>query len=121
MPESRKGEAVELEVLLTGILHALQDAKRSGDALSAKLLEVYRREKDLGTLSVPAFNIAAVDLELRFAVAEVGPQEGRAGGLKVLVSADALGKVDPAWIQVMRLHLSEARVQTFEESGTTER
>lgn len=117
MPDEKEG--ISLKVLIGGFLQALREAKHLSDIESAKLLDIYKKEKNLLSFSVPAFTISDVDVELRFSI--VGPpekqeKEGEIEDLKVNVSADRLKGLEAHQISVMKLKISPVSLRVFEES-----
>jgi hypothetical protein len=111
--------AVSLETVVAGLLHAVRNAKRAGDLESARLLEVYKKERALSSFSVPAYTIADVDIELRFSVAGVQEGKGEEGeipNLRVKITPEALKGLEAHQVSVMRLKISPVSLRVFEET-----
>lgn len=109
MPRKAIASDIDLSSVVAGIVRAVQEGKRLGDLESARLAEEYRRDQDLSAFSVPAFAVADVTVELRFAVTKViDPGKGGDGVPKLQISLDleSLKNVDPQHIQVLRLQIS---------------
>jgi hypothetical protein len=114
---SETEDSVRLAVVIEGVLQALQAAKYRGDAESARLCEVYKSDKSLIPFSVPAYTIADVEVELKFAV--VAPVEGETGtgqpgDLRVKVRPEALKGLEPHHISVMKVRFAPVNVRVFE-------
>jgi len=108
VPDRPENE-VDLKSVIGSILRALQQAKQMGDLESASLLESYAKEKRLASFSVPAFSIADVEIELRFAVVGAPGHtrgEENASELKIAIGAEALKGLDPAHLQTIKFRLA---------------
>ena len=117
MPEAKQG--LELNRVIGGILQGLREAKRLGDLESIRLYEAYKENPVLAQLSVPAFDISEVEVELRLAV--VGPseeprKEGEMPDLKVDISTPALKGLESHQVQVIKLRISPVPLRVLEES-----
>ncbi len=118
MPRDPVGHEMDLRAVVGSILQAVQEAKRLADLESARLMEVYKKEKSLATFSVPAFTLAEAEVELRFAVlgpAEERPAAGNPPGLKVDLTATTLSGLDPSRVQVMKLKITPVLLRVLEE------
>jgi hypothetical protein len=117
MPDEKEG--ISLKTVISGAVQALREAKRLGDMESAKLFEVYKKEKALSSFTVPAFTISDVDLELRFSIvgpAEEKEKEGEIPELKVNISPDSLKGLEAHQVSVMKLKITPVSMRVFEES-----
>ncbi len=111
-------DEMELNAVVASVLLAVQEAKRLSDLESARLAEVYKTEKSLSVFTVPAFAIADMEVELRFAVTgptDERPEPGRLPGLKVSITAASLKGLDPSHIQVMKIKVTPVPLRVFEE------
>lgn len=116
MPDEKEG--ISLKTVVGGFLQALREAKLLGDIESAKLYDIYKKEKSLSSFTVPAFAISDVDIELRFSI--VGPsnkeEEGTIPDIKVNISPDSLKGLEANHISVMKLKISPISLRVFEKS-----
>ncbi|NOY59556.1 MAG: hypothetical protein GXO75_11610 [Calditrichaeota bacterium] len=117
MPDEKEG--ISLKFLIGGVLHALSEAKRLGDMESAKLYELYKKEKILTSFTVPAFTISDTELELRFSI--VGPPEGKnkegeTPDIKVDISPESLKGLEAHHVSLLKLKISSVNLRVFEES-----
>lgn len=116
MPDEKEG--ISLKAVVGGFLQALREAKRLGDIESAKLLDIYKKERALSSFTVPAFTISDVDIELRFSI--VGPtgehEEGEIPNLKINISPESLKGLEAHQLNVMKLKISPVSLRVFEES-----
>ncbi|PWG62709.1 hypothetical protein [Sediminicurvatus halobius] len=100
-------QTVPLAQLVGAVLGSLAEARRLGDLETARLREEYRKSEALAELTVPAFQIADVDIELRFAVA--GAPDGQGGdprGVAVITDPKALREFQPHQVSSMKLRLA---------------
>ena len=112
-------EGLELNRVIGGILQGLREAKRLGDLESVRLHELYRKTPLLAQLSVPAFDISEVEVELRLAIAgpsEAPQKEGEIHDLKVDISTSALKALESHQVQIIRLKISPVPLRVLEES-----
>lgn len=116
MPDEKEG--VTLKATVAGLMGALREAKYLGDLESAKLSEVYKKEKDLSSFTVPAFTISDVEIELHFSIAEPPEQQkkkGEALDIKVNISPKSLKGLEAHQVSVMKLKISPVSLRAFEE------
>jgi len=116
MPE--KEEGLELKIIIGGILRGLREAKFLGDSESARLHEAYKENPVLARLSVPAFSISDLEVELRFAItgpSEEPGKEGEVPDLKVDISTRTLKGLESHQIQVMKFKISSIDLGVLEE------
>jgi hypothetical protein len=116
LPDVEQG--LKLNRLIGGILQGLREAKRLGDLESIRLHETYKETPVLAQLSVPAFDIAEVEIELRLAIAETSeePKEGEISDLKVDISTPALKALESHQVQIMKLKISPVPLRILEEN-----
>jgi hypothetical protein len=117
VPDVEQG--LKLNRLIGGILQGLREAKRLGDLESIRLHETYKENPVLAQLSVPAFDISEVEVELRLAIAgpsEEAEKEGEIPDLKVDISTSALKALESHQVQIMRLKFSPVPLRVLEES-----
>jgi len=117
MVEAKQG--LELNKVFGHILQGLTEAKRLGDMESVQLYETYKANPVLSQLSVPAFDISEVEVELRFTVvepAEEAEKEGGISGLKVRISAPSLEGLESHQIQTVKLRINPVLLRVVEES-----
>ncbi|MFX0203078.1 MAG: hypothetical protein ACFFCW_43800 [Candidatus Hodarchaeota archaeon] len=116
MPDENEG--ITLKATVSGLMRALRQAKYLGDLESAKLSDVYKKEKALSSFTVPAFTISDVDIELRFSIAEPSKQiveEGEDLDIKVNISPATLKGLEAHQVSVMKLRISPVNLKVFEE------
>lgn len=113
MPDAKEG--IVLKSVLTGLLQAVREAKRLGDLESAKLIEVYKKDKYLSAFPVPAFAISETEVELHFAVEEV-TQTGGLTDIKINLAPEVLKNLDAHQVSTMKLKISPFNLRVFEES-----
>ncbi|MDJ0736060.1 MAG: hypothetical protein QNJ47_18690 [Nostocaceae cyanobacterium] len=112
-------EGISLKTVVSGLLQALREAKHLGDVESAKLLDLYKKEKTLASFAVPAFTIADVDVELRFAIIGTSPEQptkGEIPDIKVNISPELLKTLEAHQMNVMKLKISPVSLRVLEES-----
>jgi hypothetical protein len=116
MPDENEGLA--LNQVVGSILQALTEAKHSADMESAKLIDVYKKEKSLSSFTVPAFAVSDVDVELKMAIVEPGEieEQGEIPGLRVRISPEFIKGLDAHHISVMKFKISPVSLRIFEES-----
>jgi len=116
---SDEKEGISLKLVVGSVLQALREAKRLGDMESAKLFEVYKKEKVLSSFTVPAFTISDTDLELRFSIVEPPEEkkkEGEIPDIKVNISPESLKGLEAHHVSLLKLKISSVSLRAFEES-----
>lgn len=116
MPDEKEG--ITLKATVAGLVRALREAKYLGDLESAKLQDVYKKEKALSAFTVPAFTISDVDIELRFAIVEPPKEKEKKGemlDLKIHISPESLKGLEPHHVSAMKLKVSPVNLRIFEE------
>lgn len=109
-------QGIALKGIINGIVRSLQEAKYAGDIESARLRELYKKDKALSLFSVPSFTIADVDIELRFSVAEPSRDDKEPSDIKVHISPDALKGLEAHHVSTLKLKVSPVNLRIFEEN-----
>ena len=117
MPDEEEG--ITLKATVAGLVRALSEAKYLGDLESARLQDVYRKEKYLSQFTVPAFAISDVDVELKFAIVEPeqNVEDGKVSELKIKISPEFLKGLDAHQVSVVRLKISPINLKVYEEGS----
>jgi len=105
--------------IVGGLLQSVKQAKLLGDLETARIAQMYR-EKGISNLSVPAFTIDEVEIELKFVVAgPVGSSRKSAESglpqLKVHIDPEALESVTPEKLSSMRIRFKPVDMKVFKE------
>lgn len=114
---AEKKEGISLKRLIGGILQGLKEAKHLGDVESARLHEIYKKEKSLAPFSVPAFGLSDIEVELKFAVVELEDKKGKTNTseLTVNISPEFLKGLEVHQVSTMKLKIAPVNLRVFEE------
>ncbi len=119
--QKRDAKSFLMVDVVGGLMQSIKQAKLLGDLETTRIAQIYR-EQGMSTLSVPAFSISEVEVELKFAVAEpVEPQksskagvEGILPGLRVRIDPEALEGLSPEKLSTMRIRFSPVDMKVTE-------
>jgi hypothetical protein len=104
---------IALSALLGSLLVGVQEAKRIADLETGRLLAIYEKEQLLSQSTVPAFNIADLEVELRFAI--VGAAGDGAQDIQVVATTEDLKGIDPGQVQTIRFKLTPIALRAVEQ------
>jgi outer membrane biosynthesis protein TonB len=85
-------QTISMSALISELARALSQAEHLADLESARLAAMYKSTGGLADFPVPAFDIAEVNVELRFAVMETGPTDTPAVQIRI----------DPEYLKTLR-------------------
>lgn len=117
MAEGREG--ISLKLLVAGVLKALREAKLLGDLETARLVDLYKKNAVLSSLTIPAFTISDTEVELRFSLVEPPKEDGKEGDvpdIRVIISPESLKGLEAHHVNKLTLKISSVGLRAFEET-----